>query len=91
MMTRDRDKTRQVGIVASIWESYASEVLPRDCHATQVIETRRAFYAGAHGLLTEIMAQMSHGVEVTEADVRKLQDIMAELDTFMMSVVAGKN
>lgn len=83
--------TRQTQIVAAIWESYAQQVLTPNCHATQVIETRRAFYAGAHGLLTEIMAQMSHGIEVTEADVRKLQDIMAELDAFMMSVVAGNN
>jgi hypothetical protein len=37
----------EVGTLRDGWRAYSAEVLPKSAPTTQVIETRRAFYAGA--------------------------------------------
>jgi hypothetical protein len=79
----------KVLLIEQSWLSYRAAVLPGDAAATQVIETRRAFYAGARGLLTIIMSILEPGSEVTEGDLRTMVLIEAELRLFAAQVRAG--
>jgi len=72
--------------LAEQWDSFSREVVPRDASVTQRKETRRAFYAGALGVLPLIM----HG-EPTEEDLSLLRDLREELAEFAKSVLAGKS
>ena len=40
--------------IEEYWNSYRA-ILPKDAGATQIIETRRAFYAGAEALYAALM------------------------------------
>jgi hypothetical protein len=60
--------------IASQWQSYEAQALPRDCSAIQLQETRRAFHAGVASVLA-FMAQISNE-EITEEEG---SDIIEEL------------
>lgn len=77
-------------VIADLWASYR-RVLPSDAHATQVIETRRAFYAGAFALLEALDNILEPGLEPTEKDIESLESIHRELQEFVKSVEAGHN
>lgn len=51
--------------IAEEWRHYETATMPRDACSTQVIETRRAFYAGAIAMLN--MVQGVGGADVNEA------------------------
>jgi len=51
-----KEPDKEPRTVKGMWESFARTVLPKDCSGTQLIETRRAFYAGA-GAMWVIMAE----------------------------------
>lgn len=71
------------------WNSYSRDVLPQDAPLIQRVECRRAFYAGAQGLLGIIMRMLDPGLEPTEADLKKMDDIDHELRDFMKNVMVG--
>jgi hypothetical protein len=68
---------------------YRESVLPQDISNTQLIETRRAFYAGAWALLTELLVMFDDGSEPTESDHQKMVSIEAELKRFNDRVRVG--
>ena len=68
---------------------YRERVLPQDISNTQLIETRRAFYAGAWALLTELSVMFDAGSEPTESDHAKMVSIEAELKRFNDRVKVG--
>ncbi len=43
------------------WQSFAKAVLPRDVHAVQVTEMRRAFFAGAQAMMAVMMTVSGEG------------------------------
>lgn len=77
-------------VIADLWASY-NRVLPSSASATQVIETRRAFYAGAFALLKALDKILEPGLETTEKDIDSLESIHKELQEFVKSVEAGHN
>jgi len=80
------DKER---LIEEAWLSYREAVIPKDAGSTQLIESRRAFYAGAHGLFTAIMMILEPGSEATDADLRTMTSIDGELRRFNSQVKAG--
>ena len=71
------------------WSEYAARVLPANCHPTQMIECRRAFYSGAYALLAN-MVIVGDDDSITEDDgVAHLASIQQELNAFYADVKAG--
>lgn len=69
------------------WQSYADDVMPKDASLRQVIECRRAFYAGAqaaYGLSLEIAA-----LNDSEA-LTALARFRTDLDQFAGRVATGE-
>lgn len=77
-------------IVAEQWKSYAKSTLPTDCSLVQRTETKRAFYAGAQGVLFGIMEAMTPTADAEDGDVQMLQDIHDELLEFGRDVKEGR-
>lgn len=73
------------------FEGYRRAVMPTSASAIQVQECRRAFYAGAHALFQHIMRNFETGEEPTDADLRMMDEIDAELKAFALSVKRGLN
>ncbi len=78
----DAGKLIEVG-----WIAYRQHVLPRDCSQVQLDETRMGFFAGAQHLFGSIMSILEPGAEPTEADLKRMDLIYAELDEFGKSLV----
>ena len=74
--------------MAAQWASYLERVLPVNAPPVQKRETQRAFYAGAAALFGVIMRELEPGEEPTEADLRAMDEIAAELKEFGQT--AGK-
>lgn len=75
--------------IRDLWQSYRHEVLPPEAGESQIRETRRAFYGGAQALLSAIMAGLDQGSEPTEADLSRMDTIVAELRDFNRSIEDG--
>lgn len=71
------------------WHSYRDEVLPQDAPISMLVETRRAFYAGARCAIT-----VTHDAAMlidTEMEFSLFMDeIERELADFVAAVTAGK-
>lgn len=73
------------------WKSYRNQVIPRDAPPIQLIECRRAFYAGAQAFYGKFMALLTPESEPTEADVRMMGALAMELEEFCQLVSRGKD
>lgn len=81
--------TDQGRIIEAGWVSYLRLVMPAGASAVQIEETRRGFYAGAQHLFGSIMQTLEEGSEPTENDLKRMDHIHAELDTFAQSFRIG--
>ena len=72
------------------WESYLKDVMPESAGAIQLLETRRAFYAGAHALFTLMSENVSQGDDVTAQDEAFMETIPRELAEFVADINRGK-
>lgn len=80
-----------MGVMAKSWASYEKNVMPKTCGANQRIETRRAFYAGAQGLLGALASMFdSEDQEPTVEDLKRIDGVKAELDKFVDDVAKGR-
>ena len=75
--------------VEAIWLSYREQVIPQAASSDQLRDLRRAFYAGAHGLLTEILRMLEPGEDATTADLYAMAAIHNELIAFNEKVKRG--
>jgi hypothetical protein len=71
--------------VEHLWNEYARLVLPEGCHQVQEQETRRAFYAGAHSVMTALVRSLDPGEDATEDDVVRLASLMDEIEAWLTS------
>jgi len=69
-------------IIDAQWRSYLRSVMPANAGANQVVETRRAFYAGAAALYFSIMTGLDGGTEETPGDMEMIASIARELQEF---------
>lgn len=77
-------------VIEKSWLSYRTECIHAEAGQLQLIESRRAFYAGARALLTAITDILEPGEEATDADIAMLEAIHVELNDFMDALKAGK-
>lgn len=71
-------------IVAAMYEVYRRNVMPPDAPAIQVLECKRAFFAGARSLLDLLMAAADAGDEITARDEEIMAAIDAELADYII-------
>jgi hypothetical protein len=84
----ENQKMSNVPTLAQQWQKFRTEILPLHCGMIQLIETRRAFYAGAAACMS-INCQMAD--EATEEEgVAILDSVAAELKQFGQDIEAGR-
>lgn len=69
--------------LAVAWDSYR-RVIPADAPRVQLVETRRAFYAGAQAFMSACAAAPDNGED------RVINGLCAELRQFVDDVTNGK-
>lgn len=67
-------------LIEAGWVGLKLAAIPKDAPQVQVDEMRLAFMAGAQHLFASIMGILDPGEEPTDADLRKMDLIAAELD-----------
>lgn len=72
------------------WKSYRQQVIPPTAPNVQVIESKRAFYAGANSLFRLLQRTVSVGDEVSGADMRAMENIDREFKEFYLRMEEGK-
>lgn len=71
------------------WESYLAKVVPPSASHAQMIETRRAFYAGAAAMFNQVVDDI--GAEPSEERaLGMIEGLRQELFQFSDDVKAGK-
>lgn len=64
--------------IAKEWNDYQEKVLTPECSTVQVVETRRAFYAGAVSLWAILLRILEPGTEATKKDLEVMDEIAQE-------------
>ena len=77
-------------IVAELWNEFSRKVLPADAPVIQRQEMRRAFYAGAGGLLKAIEKCLDPGADATDGDLTMMIGISNELTAFVKDIRDGR-
>lgn len=72
--------------LADLWNDYATKVLPANAIPVQVIQLRRAFYAGAYATLTELVNQVG---DEEDANFDMLGGFFQEAEEFFVSQIKG--
>jgi hypothetical protein len=97
---RDRQRVRKIALEAQRqlaergmaveggFAAYHLMVLPEDVGPIQLLETRRAFYAGAQHLFSTILHMLDPGEDPTEADLTRMDAIDKELRDWARSEAA---
>ena len=85
-MSLDKHQNRTI---AGLWASYSSSVLPASAGEIQRQETRRAFYAGASGLLG-IMSGIGEPDVSEDAGVAVMEGLHQEATAFAQDVIEGR-
>lgn len=69
--------------INAVWEGYRKMVMPPNAGTTQVVETQKAFFAGALALYEYIMSHgLDAGDDITEGDLDRMAEIDRELRAF---------
>lgn len=76
--------------MAEQWDTFARTALPLIASAIQKQEMRRAFYAGAQGILHGVVGVLASDHEPTAEDMTVMSDLERELSDFAEAVKAGK-
>lgn len=75
--------------IGAKWDTFRAAVVPAKASSAQLIETRRAFYAGAQSFL-DLMWNTS-GDEVSEDEgAQFMSRLNSELQAFAHDVISGK-
>ncbi|MEF2553213.1 hypothetical protein VQ042_17930 [Aurantimonas sp. A2-1-M11] len=84
-----RDLTDKGQLIEAGWVSLRLAAVPDDAPATQLLEMRNAFFAGAQHLFSSIMTVLEPDAEPTQADMDRLTRIDEELQRFIAEFAAG--
>lgn len=74
--------------IQAAWESYKAQVVPKDASKTQVIETRRAFYAGCQTILG-ITFNIGDESISQDAGVQMIETLHLECGLFLKGIKSG--
>jgi len=73
-------------IIEAGFASYKIAVMNPNAGTDQIIETRRAFFAGAQHLFASIMSVLEPGSEPTDNDMHRITQIHEELNRFIVEL-----
>jgi hypothetical protein len=76
-------------MMAEQWNSFAESVLPPNVGPVQRQEMRRAFYAGGQAIMLKIIQSLAPETEPTASDLRLMDDLHEELNSFAEAVRMG--
>lgn len=71
------------------WQTYKSKVIPRDAPAIQMVECKRAFFAGA-GAVLEIVSRPQPDAASMLSCTRAVEGMTAEHRQFRLDVAADR-
>ena len=77
-------------LMAEEWDKFARTVVNPNAHPTQKQEMRRAFYAGAQGILYGVIAAFAPESEPTDEDLQMMANLEIELSEFAEAVKKGR-
>lgn len=77
-------------LIAEAWRDFEIQVIPLNAPEIQRTECRRAFYAGAIAMFGGIVNMLEPGQEATEADLKKMDAIQAEINQYSGDLKAGR-
>ena len=77
-------------LIADAWREFEIEVIPLNAPEVQRTECRRAFYQGALSLFYRLTGILDADREPTAADLKKMDDIKAEIDQFVKDLKEGR-
>jgi hypothetical protein len=69
-------------LIEAGWMGYRLAVMPQNAPPIQIDECRLAFMAGAAHLFSSVVSILDPGDEPTDADLRRMDMIHAELQAF---------
>ena len=75
--------------INELWISYMDEVLPKDAPAVQIQESKRAFVAGARGVIGILLAIGDDSVS-EEQGVDIIEALHQECRAFVKDVLEGR-
>lgn len=75
-------------LVEAGWIGLRLAAMPDNAPAVQLEAMRMAFFAGAQHLFSALISALDEGDEVTEADMRRMDLINAELQAFAAAFAA---
>lgn len=81
-----RQLTDKGRLIEAGWQSMRLMVLPPNAPEVQIVEMRKAFFAGAQHLFASIMAVLDEDREPTPADLRRVDLIHKELEAFVVEL-----
>lgn len=76
--------------IAKEWAEYCKQVVPKEAGYNQVKETKRAFFSGANALFHVIIKRLEPGQDATEADLKFMDSVDAELKQFLKDITEGR-
>jgi hypothetical protein len=77
-------------LMSEQWNEFARKALPAGVSEIQRIETKRAFYAGAHSILFRVLRSFAPETEPTAADLQVMEDVYQELEDFARAIKEGR-
>ena len=77
-------------LIADAWRDFEIKVIPLNAPEVQRTECRCAFYAGAAALFLDLFRVLDPGGEPTAADLKRMDDIKAEIDQFQADLKEGR-
>jgi len=76
--------------LADEWSDYENSILSAHAGQTQRIETRRAFYAGAHSILMGLLDAASESGNSDDIGATMLENLHRECRIFVLDVAEGR-
>lgn len=89
-MTVQRYPGEPDGIIAAAWRSFDTQVLAEDAGPIQRQEMRRGFYGGAQSLIVAVITALDPQTLLTERDMRRFEQLAAEMQAFAEAVQRGE-
>jgi hypothetical protein len=90
MAKAPRQSSGELRSIADMWEIYRERVVPRDAPPVQVSECRRAFYAGAQGVLMDGFMGIGDKSISEDDGIAHLEKLHQECNDFAAKVAAGR-
>lgn len=77
-------------LIEAGWVGFQFMAIPESAPDIQITEMRKAFFAGAQHLFASMMGMLEAGEDATDKDLRRMDQINAELTRFLAEFKAAQ-